>query len=100
MSRAAHWNSPPHCTRDACSPGASRTPPPRRCRLRLDSAFDQGVEIKVARDLKMTRFRPRFLDGQPVETPGVYQRQNFLWPAASDQHQAGGESERSTPRHG
>ena len=42
-----------------------------------ESNAPRGIEIKIARDLKLTRFRPRFVDGEPVDTAGMHQRQNF-----------------------
>jgi outer membrane biosynthesis protein TonB len=33
-----------------------------------ESNAPRGIEMNVVRDLRVTRFRPRFLDGEPVDT--------------------------------
>jgi tetratricopeptide (TPR) repeat protein len=42
-----------------------------------ESNAPRHIEIDMARDLKATRFRPRFVDGEPADTAGMHQRQNF-----------------------
>lgn len=46
----------------------------------IESNAPRDIEIKLARDLKLTRHRPRFLDGEPVDTADLHHRQNFYSP--------------------
>ena len=46
----------------------------------IESNAPRDIEIKVARDLKQTRYRPRFLDGEPVDTADLHHRQNSYSP--------------------
>ncbi len=43
----------------------------------VESNAPKRIEAKAARNLKHTRFRPRFLDGDPVDTPGMHHRQSI-----------------------
>lgn len=45
-----------------------------------ESNAPRGIEMNVVRDLRVTRFRPRFLDGEPVDTAGQHHRRNFYAP--------------------
>ena len=43
----------------------------------IESNAPKRIEIQVARDLRSTKFRPRFVDGEPVDTAGMHQRQKY-----------------------
>jgi hypothetical protein len=36
--------------------------------------------MRIVRDFRQTRFRPRFAGGEPVDSAELYQRQNFYKP--------------------
>ena len=46
----------------------------------VESNAPRDIEIRIVRDFKHTRFRPRFEGGEPVATQDLYQRQNFYKP--------------------
>jgi hypothetical protein len=46
----------------------------------VESNAPQDLQMKMVRDFKQTRFRPRFDAGEPVDTTDLYQRQNFYKP--------------------
>jgi hypothetical protein len=46
------------------------------------------TENRLARDLKQTRYRPRFVDGEPVDTVNLHQRQNFYGPPTARENTA------------
>jgi tetratricopeptide (TPR) repeat protein len=46
----------------------------------VESNAPRDLEIRLVRDFKQTRFRPRFEAGEPVDTADLYQRQNFYKP--------------------
>jgi tetratricopeptide (TPR) repeat protein len=43
----------------------------------IESNAPKRIEIQITRDLKSTKFRPRFVDGEPVDTAGMHQRQKY-----------------------
>jgi tetratricopeptide (TPR) repeat protein len=43
----------------------------------VESNAPTGFATRAMRDLKHTRFRPRFVDGEPVDTTGMHQRQSY-----------------------
>lgn len=43
----------------------------------VESNAPKATKDKAAYDLERTRFRPRFVDGEPVDTPGLYHRRNI-----------------------
>ena len=42
------------------------------------STAPRDLQLGIAENLKRTHYRPRFLDGEPVDTPGVQIRQG-VW---------------------
>jgi tetratricopeptide (TPR) repeat protein len=46
----------------------------------VESNAPRDLQMKIVRDFKQTRFRPRFDAGEPVDTADLYQRQNFYKP--------------------
>lgn len=46
----------------------------------VESNAPKDLEMRIVRDFKQTRFRPRFDDGEPVDTTELYHRQNFYKP--------------------
>jgi hypothetical protein len=51
----------------------------------VESNAPKHIEAEAAQDLQSTRYRPRFVNGEPVDTPGVHHRQNvFVRTSAPD----------------
>jgi tetratricopeptide (TPR) repeat protein len=46
----------------------------------VESNAPRDLETRLVREFKQTRFRPRFADGEPVDTEAQYRRQNFYKP--------------------
>jgi tetratricopeptide (TPR) repeat protein len=46
----------------------------------VESDAPKDVEMRIVRDFRQTRFRPRFASGEPVDTAELYHRQNFYKP--------------------
>ena len=46
----------------------------------VESNAPKDLQMKIVRDFKHTRYRPRFDAGEPVDTTDLYQRQNFYKP--------------------
>jgi TonB family protein len=51
----------------------------------IDSVPDGMMDLKVRKAMKVTRYRPVFVDGAPVSTPDVVFQHDFTWFPRSDE---------------